>query len=301
MSSRGELTSRRANLPLSWSSLTCTATHLPWRAVPGNAVRRKCRRLFHSLIAMTILSSCVALDVGYSTPFPQIMTEAPLPTATIIWFPPSATPTVGVYATHPPTPEMRPGLGMTTLSDDFSDPSLWDIAASDQASAEINNNQITLAVQSDVYMTSLRHELFMDDYYAEITARPSLCRGDDSYGLLIRANGGTYYRFALACNGTVHADRLNNGKRLNLQKPLASGDVPPGAPGEVRIGVWAVGPELRLFLNGRYQFSISDPSFRNGTLGVFVNSAGDTAAVISFSDLLVQNVDYILPTKTPLP
>jgi hypothetical protein len=23
--------------------LTCTATHLPWRAVPGNAVRRKCR------------------------------------------------------------------------------------------------------------------------------------------------------------------------------------------------------------------------------------------------------------------
>jgi hypothetical protein len=23
-------------------SHTCTATHLPWRAVPGNAVRRKC-------------------------------------------------------------------------------------------------------------------------------------------------------------------------------------------------------------------------------------------------------------------
>jgi hypothetical protein len=23
--------------------LTCTATHLPWRAVPGNTVRRKCR------------------------------------------------------------------------------------------------------------------------------------------------------------------------------------------------------------------------------------------------------------------
>lgn len=294
MSSRAERTSRRANLRMSWSLLTCMICL-------ANQVRRKCQRLFHSLIAMTILSACVALDVGNSTPIPQIMTEAPLPSATIIWFPPSATPTVGVYATQPPTPEMRPGLGTTRLSDDFSDSSLWDIATSDQASAEINNNQITLAVQSDVYMTSLRRELFMDDYYAEITARPSLCRGDDSYGLLVRANGGTYYRFALACNGTVHADRLNNGKRLNLQKPLASGDVPPGAPGEVRIGVWAVGPQLRLFLNGRYQFSISDPSFRNGTLGVFVNSAGNTAAVISFSDLVVQNVDYILPTKTPLP
>jgi hypothetical protein len=187
------------------------------------------------------------------------------------------------------------------LTDDFSDPTLWDIAASSQASSEIITNGITLAVQSDVYMISLRHDLIIDDYYAEITARPSLCRAEDSYGLLVRANGGTYYRFALSCNGTVRADRLTNGARLNIQKPLASGDVPPGAPGEVRIGVWAVGAEMRLFLNGRYQFSIKDPSFPIGTLGVFVNSAGDTAAVVSFSDLVLQYINYIPPTKTPLP
>jgi hypothetical protein len=206
-----------------------------------------------------------------------------------------------VFATNLPTPEMRPGLGRAFLIDDFSDPSLWDIAASDQASADINSNQITLAVQSDVYMISLRHDLVIDDYYAEITARPSLCRGQDSYGILVRANGGAYYRFALSCNGTVHADRLSNGRRVNLQKPLASGDVPPGAPGEVRIGIWAIGKEMRLFLNGRFQFSITEPSYPNGTIGVFVNSAGDTAAVISFSDLVIQEINYIPPTRTPHP
>lgn len=255
-------------------------------------------------MAIIFTSSCTALDaldVLNATPIPPIMTETPLPTSTIVWFPPSATLTLGVFATNPPTPEMRPGLSVTILTDDFSDPSLWDIAASDQASAEINSNQITLAVQSDVYMISLRHELILDDYYAEITARPSLCRGEDSYGILVRANGGVYYRFALSCNGTVHADRLSNGKRVNLQKPLASGDVPPGAPGEVRIGIWAVGTEMRLFLNGRFQFRITDPSYPNGTLGVFVNSAGDTAAVISFSDLVVQEINYVPPTKTPQP
>lgn len=250
---------------------------------------------------MTLVTSCAALDSLNTTPTASISTETALPTSTIVWFPPSITPSPQAFSTYAPTPEMRPGLAGIFLTDDFSDPTLWNVAASDQASAEIENNSLTLAVQSDVYMLSLRHELGISDYYAELTARPSLCRGADSYGMLVHVSGGTYYRFALACNGTVHADRLSNGVRLNLQKPLPSGDVPPGAPGQVRIGVWTVGSQMRLFLNGRYQFSISDPSFPNGTLGVFVNSAGDTAAVVSFSDLVVQEIIYIPPTKTPLP
>jgi hypothetical protein len=59
---------------------------------------------------------------------------------------------------------------------------------------------------------------------------------------------------------------------------------------------------MRLFLNGRYQFSISDPSFPIGTLGVFVRSAGETAAIVSFSDLVIQEVDYVPPPPiTPTP
>lgn len=253
------------------------------------------------LLAMTFAGSCSALDNLSITSTPVIPSETPPPTATIVWFPPSATPTLQSLSTKAPTPEMRPGLGDQLINDDFSDSSLWDIAASNDGSAAINDNHLTLAVQSQVYITSQRHELLPNDYYAEITAQPSLCRGDDSYGVLIRANGGSYYRFALSCNGTVRAERVNNSVRLVLQKAIPSGDVPPGAPGEVRIGIWAVGKEMRLFLNGRYQFDISDPSFPIGGIGVFVRSAGETAAVVTFSDLIIRSVDYKLPTIVPTP
>jgi hypothetical protein len=241
------------------------------------------------------------MDNWLATPTPPIMTETPLPTPTIDWFPPSATPTLQIFSTKAPTPEMRPGLGDEILTDDFSDPSLWDIAASSQASAGMDNNRLTLATQSGVYMLSLRHDLVLNNYYAEITARPSLCRNEDNYGLLIRATTATYYRFVLACNGTVRAERITSGNRVPLQQPLQSGDVPAGAPGEVRIGVWAVGREMRLFLNGRFQFSVSDPSFPSGTIGVFVRSVGNTPAVVSFSDLSIQSIDYFPPTVTPPP
>jgi len=260
------------------------------------------RLLWAVALATTLLiSSCAAMDVLLATPIPPITTETPLPTSTIVWFPPSVTPSPQAFSTYPPTPEMRPGLGTTFLTDDFSDKSIWDIAASDQASAAIENNRLTLAAQSEVYMVSLRHDLVLDDYYAEITARPSLCRGDDSYGILIRASAVAYYRFGLTCNGAVGAERVSVRTRQLLQPPLLSGDVPPGAPGEVLIGVWAVGNEMRLFLNGRYQFSISDSNYPSGTLGVFVNSAGGNAMIVTFSDLTVQRVNYALPPETPRP
>jgi hypothetical protein len=247
-------------------------------------------------------SSCAVMDILNATPTPIHWTETPLPTPTIDWFPASATPTLGVLSTQkPPTPEMRPGLGATTLSDDFSDPSLWDTATSEQGSAEINGNRLNLSVESKIYMISLRHDLAISDYYAEITARPGLCRGDDSYGLLVRANALSYYRFSLTCNGTVFAERISVGTHELLQESLPSADVPLGTPGEVHIGVWAVGTEMRLFLNGHYQFSAISSNYPSGTIGVFVNSAGDTPVIVSFSRLTLQEVDYTQPAITPKP
>lgn len=255
-----------------------------------------------ALAMIFLLSSCAVLDALIVPPAPILVTETPSLTPTIVWFPPSVTPTQGVAATpKPPTPEMRPGIGSTTLADDFSDPSLWDIATSDQGSADINDNRLILSAQGKVYMLSLRNNLTADDYYAEITARPGLCRGDDSYGLLVRANTVAYYRFSLTCNGNVFAERISVGKRELLQTPLLSGDVPRGAPGEVRIGIWAAGPELRLFLNGRYQFGISNAAYPSGTIGVFVNAAGESPAIVAFSRLTLQEVGYTPATATPKP
>lgn len=248
-----------------------------------------------------MLASCSALDMPAAPDIFPTRTQPPLPSPTIVWFPPSATPSPQAFFTRSPTPEMRPGLGDSILADDFSRPSLWDVATSDQASSAVANRQLTLAAQPGFYITSFRKEVVLSDFYAEITASPSLCRGPDSYGMLVRANAVAYYRFGLSCDGTVHAERISVGTRQILSEPVASGDAPPGAPGQVRIGVWAVGSDMRLFLNGRYQFSVRESNYPTGTVGVFVSAAGSTAVTVKFSDLAIQEVNYNPPTETPLP
>jgi hypothetical protein len=261
-------------------------------------------RLLHilSLPALTlILIACLPLasTLPTATPLPSATQTAPQ-TPTIVWFPPSATPTRWALPTYTAMPEMSPGIGSLTLSDDFSDDSAWDTGISNRGSAAIGRNRLTLATEPGAYLESLRRDVNLGNFYAEITAHPSLCRGDDSYGILVRGIGLSYYRFILSCNSQVSAERVNAGIKLPIHEAVPSGDAPPGAPGEVQIGVWAVGSDIRLFLNGRYQFSINDRSFPNGALGVFVRSA-DKPMSVTFSDLKVYDVDYVPPTRTPVP
>lgn len=255
-----------------------------------------------TLIALgLLLSACNGGGYGPITATPRPATTTPHQTPTPIWFPATDTPTPQPFSTQPPTPERLVGIGAIITTDDFSDASTWDTATSDQGSAIISRDRLTLAAQPGVYLLSLQRELVLGNFYAEITAHPNLCRDGDEYGLLVRANAATYYRFALTCNGSVHAERISVSERHDLHDSVLSGDVPSGAPGEVRIGVWAAGPELRLFLNGRYQFGITDLNLSSGTLGVFARAAGDTPVTITFSDLVVRSVDYTPSTKTPNP
>jgi hypothetical protein len=195
---------------------------------------------------------------------------------------------------------MNPGIGTVTFQDDFSDDSVWDTAASDYGSAALGRNRLTLTVQPGVYLASIRRGATLSDFYAEVTARPSLCRGEDNYGVIVRGIGTYFYRFILTCDGQIRAERVNGGTKLLIHEPVPSGDA-PGAPGEVQIGIWAVGSEMRLFLNGRYQFSVTEKSFPSGALGVYVRSTGTTPVTVTFSDLKVYEVDFVPPTQTPLP
>lgn len=250
-----------------------------------------------------MLTSCTVLDTLLPTVTPVLPTATLVPSATIVWFPPTETSTPRTAVTVLPTQEMRPGLGSTVLTDDFSRAALWDTASSDMGSAAVEEGRLTLAAQPGVYLLSFRSGAAYGDFYAEITARPSLCRDNDEYGLLVRGRPVAYYRFALTCNGTARADRISVDTRRPLQEAIPSADVPPGAPGEVRIGVWAAGTELRLFLNGRFQFSIEDANYLSGGIGVFARSAGDTPVAVSFSDLEVREVDYVPApaSETPAP
>ena len=262
------------------------------------------RMTFPRILIITcglLLTACSGTGLDSITATPRPPTPTPFQTPTTVWFPATTTPAPQPLRTQIAAPEMLTGLGGIIASDDFSRSSTWDTASSDQGSASISRDRLTLAVQPGIYLTSLQRNIVAGDFYAEITASPSLCRGEDEYGFLVRANAVTYYRFSLTCNGQVHAERISVKERHDLHESVLSGDVPPGAPGEVRIGVWAAGSELRLFLNGRFQFSFTDMNLSAGTLGVFARAAGDTPVTVTFSDLEVRAVDYIPPTRTPNP
>ena len=251
-------------------------------------------------LAMAFLTACLPLNVALPTQ-PPVQTDTPVPTQTTVWFPPTATPTRSFFPTYSPTPQMDPGIGAVTFTDDFSEASAWDTATSSDGSASISDNRLALAVRPGMYLVSQRHDLVLGNFYAEITANLSLCRGDDSYGMIVRSAGRSYYRFALTCNGQAHAERVNTRGIIPLHDPIPSADVPHGAPGNVTIGVWAVDSELRLFLNGRYQFGFTDTSYASGGLGLFALSQGSDPVSVIFSELQVHEVDYIPPTKTPKP
>ncbi len=252
------------------------------------------------LLGFALLTACLPADATLPTTTP-LPSETPLPTATVVWFPPSATPTTRTIATGTPTPQMNPGVGDAILTDDFSDAALWDVAVSDQGSAAVSRNRLTIVVQPGVYLASMRRSLVIENFFAEINAQTNLCRGEDNYGLILRAQGSSFYRFVLSCNGFVHVERIKNGTKLIIFEAVPSGDAPLGAPGQVKIGIWAVGAEMRLFLNDRFQFSINDKSFPSGGFGVFARSQGETPVTVTFSEMTVYVVNFTAPTRTPSP
>ena len=57
------------------------------------------------------------------------------------------------------------------------------------------------------------------------------------------------------------------------------------------LGVYAVGDEIRLFANNAFVFSVSDPLFNEGTIGVYARADGDNPVTVSFSEMKIYSVN----------
>ena len=245
-------------------------------------------------IFLVTLAACLPI----MTPPPPIPSEtaAPTetPTPTIVWFPPTPTytPIPTSTAIGTPTVEASPEHGALIFSDDFSDPAPWTLGRRQAGSAALGKNELSIAVtQPKGYMFSIRPEPVLSDFYLEITASPSICRGEDQYGLLLRfSSDANYYRFALTCDGRTRLDRIYQGNASAPQAPIYSGAVPPGAPSISRLAVQAKGKEMNFYINNEYQFTIRDGTLTKGSIGVFARAAGQDAMTVNFSDLAVYEI-----------
>jgi hypothetical protein len=232
------------------------------------------RRCWWALQLLFLLAGCLPAQ---SSPTPVLPTETatiiPSPTETIVWFPATATFTPAPTREVTPTPELRPNRGESILTDTFTDRTSWQTTRSTAGSIAYGQDELTLAVSSARgSLVSFRSAPALIDFYLEIEAEPSLCRGGDAYGLLLRAHSNQdFYRLLLNCNGEVRFERLMEARSLPLHDWSSTGQ-PPGGMMTTRLGVWALKDEMRIFINDVYQFTVKDPIWTGGQIGVFARS-----------------------------
>lgn len=256
-----------------------------------------------SMFLLVFLTACSGLfPVQTPTPTPVSVTETP--TATIVWFPPTVTPTLFITPTILATPEQRPGLGDLLFTDTFDQPALWNTSVTTWATASVARNRLILSIsgQGPVSIISLRSQPTLENFYAEASVKLSLCESKDQFGMIFRAApGDNFYRFVVGCDGQTRLERTISGTNSPLLDWLPSGDAPIAAPADVTLGVWVVGDEMRFFLNDHFQFTVHDPILHAGTLGFFAYAGGADPITVSFMDLSVYAVSYVSHTPSPIP
>jgi hypothetical protein len=239
------------------------------------------------------LGACLPTETPPPPPtVTPVLTSTATPTETVVWFPPTATPTPFSTPVVTPTEVLKPEIGDIIFSDDFSSGDRWGLGISESGSAALGINELTIAISNPgTYIFTIRDEPLLRNFYAEITASPTLCRNLDEYGLLFRwGSMGDFYRYSLSCDGQVRLDRLAGGTAASPKPWMMTGVIPPGAPKSTRMAVWVKENEMRFFVDNIHQFTLSDPMLLSGLIGVFARSAGDNAVTVNFSDLVVYEV-----------
>jgi hypothetical protein len=243
------------------------------------------------LLLVLFLSACFEIDTPEPLP---TLTDTPRssPTETIVWFPPSATPEPAPTFIITPTKELRSEVGEIIFDDDFTSAEDWTVPKTDRGSINVSGGEINIIInEPKSFLVGTRERPDLSDFYAEITANPVLCSGDDEYGFLFRVSGREqYYRLSLTCGGEIRMDKLVGGLLTNLQPLMRSGSVPVGAPSISNLGIFALRGEIRVFINGDPQFTVTDRDLKVGSFGVYARSMDETALTVSFSDLVVREL-----------
>jgi len=260
------------------------------------------------MLCACLLAACSGM-LPSAAPLPTETPPSPTETftPTIVWFPPTNTPTLLVTSTRQPTPETRPAVGELLLEDDFSQANNWQTSRTTAGAITVTNGRITLAVQREYgILQSLRNAALFSDFYAEIDINLNLCSPQDQAGFIFRADdAGNYYRVLLRCDGYLRVERVADYKFSILQNWTTGSGFVSGALQQVRLGVWTAGSEMRFFVNDTYQFSTRDPAWSSGQVGVYARAGSADPVSLSFSSLSIHAVDKgavpPTPTLTPAP
>ncbi len=202
--------------------------------------------------------------------------SSPIPTPT-----PGVTPTAeATLALDTTDDDPVPTLGEADFDDEFTDAANWIPYSNEHAAFEIESGKLRMtAVNADFYESFLMSWATMDDAYIELVATTGTCSGPDRYGIVLRADdsAGNWpgYVFGVTCDGQ-YSLRTFDGRRFDAVLGWSPSTVIKSGSNQTnRIGIRAEGNAFRFYINGDLIGSISDTTYGEGKIGVFVG-AGHT-------------------------
>jgi hypothetical protein len=264
--------------------------------------RVRLARILSVILITAVLAGCSFQRESplFETPTSQPATVSP--SATIVWFPATSTPTRQVTIQPSATPDSSIQYGNLIIDDQFRTPADWTKGSFADGNIEFSENALNLAVASpDGTLVSLRADTFANDFYLEASVTASLCTPPDTFGVVFWAtNDRNYYRAAFNCSGQFRLEKVSNGRVSALSDWAASSQAvrTPGLP--VRVGLWVGRGLVRLYLNDEFQSSQTLAPTAGG-IGFFASSNGYTAVTTQFTDMQLYKVtsDDYPPTATP--
>jgi len=243
-----------------------------------------------------LLGACSSFDVAYTPEPSPTATQTLEPTATIDWFPRTATPsptpfyTPTAVALQPDRPE---GIGEVIIRDDFSDTSLWSTGSSPAGNIVYGDKSLSLAVAGNKStLTSTSQHSLPSNFFLEVNVNVALCTPGDQYSLLFWwTPEGAAHKLLLSCEGSLRMERLTGNGGQVLQDWDVASRMMPGSPATHKVGILARGGEVSIYVNDRYQFQVRTQPDYIGGLGVQARAGGDTAVTIAFSNMVVYEIE----------
>jgi hypothetical protein len=211
-------------------------------------------------------------------------------TSEIATLPTAATPTAHLY--------LSPNIDSLILKDEFaSNENGWQLAVGTQGVTSLSDGEMVMTARASyTTLEAFLPSSIPQDFFAEITMRPILCRADnDSFGLAFRIQGNEEYRLVITCTGQMRFEHNTGGVLIGANLWTKSKSLLPGAPAENRIGVLARGMSFQFFANGAACFSYNDPILKTGKIGLFIRTEKGQLMTVAFDDLSV----YSLKAKSP--
>lgn len=212
------------------------------------------------------------VEVATATVTPDLSTSTPTSTT------PPQTPTATLPASDP---RLRLGTPTSTDAMDNSNTWIWPTGSDRYTSASFANGIQTLTSldEKDGWRIANPAGRDFSNTYIEATFKTGTCSGSDHYGIILRVpvlrDADQGYLFGVTCDGRYSLRRwdskiLPKGEMKRLVDWTASTAINTGSNQTNRLGIYAVGSRLIMYVNGVLLTETQDSTFPKGNFGVFI-------------------------------